>query len=284
MAASLRWLSGLLLAVPLWAGTPAATAGEASSWTDDIGSSARLIAGSARDGADGRVLRAGLEIRLKPGWKTYWRYPGDSGVPPSLDFAGSDNVASVTVLYPAPQRFADGAGGSSIGYHGNVVLPLRILVQQVGRPATLRLKLDYAACETICVPAQARLELTLTGAASGHDALIEDAEARVPQPAAVGDGGALAIRAVVRETVAGKPRVIVDVAAPAGTEVALFAEGPTAQWALPLPEPIAGAQPPLKRFAFELDGLPPGATASGATLRLTAVAGKRAIEVAHRLD
>ena len=62
------------------------------------------------------MLRAGIEIRLDPGWKTYWRYPGDSGVPPTLDFAGSENVKSVTALWPAPQRFADGAGGHSIGY------------------------------------------------------------------------------------------------------------------------------------------------------------------------
>jgi hypothetical protein len=74
------------------------------------------------------------------------------------------------------------------------------------------------------------------------------------------------------------------VAAPAGEAVTLLAEGPTAQWALPLPEPVAGAPDGLQRFGFELDGVPPGATASGATLRLTAVAGSKAIEAAFRLD
>jgi hypothetical protein len=64
----------------------------------------------------------------------------------------------------------------------------------------------------------------------------------------------------------------------------LFAEGPTAQWALPLPEPVAGAPAGLQRFAFVLDGLPPGEKASGATLRLTAVSGEKAVEVAFRLD
>jgi hypothetical protein len=89
---------------------------------------------------------------------------------------------------------------------------------------------------------------------------------------------------VHRETGSGKPRVIVDVAAPAGAPVVLFAEGPTAQWALPLPEPVSGAPAGLQRFAFELDGLPPAANADGATLRLTAVAGDKAIEVRFRLD
>ena len=85
-----------------------------------------------------------------------------------------------------------------------------------------------------------------------------------------------------RENAAGKPRVVVAVAA--DQPVTLFAEGPTPQWALPLPEPVAGAPDGLQRFAFELDGLPPGEKAEGATLRLTAVSGDKAIEVAFRLD
>ena len=58
-------------------------------------------------------LRAGIEIKLQPGWHTYWRYPGDSGVPPRFDFSGSDNVASVKVLYPAPHLFTDETGNTS---------------------------------------------------------------------------------------------------------------------------------------------------------------------------
>src|ERR1700680_2214125 len=64
---------------------------------------------------DAAWLGAVIEIRLDTGWKTYWRYPGDSGVPPTLDFAGSENVKSVTVLWPAPGRFGAGAGGEFVG-------------------------------------------------------------------------------------------------------------------------------------------------------------------------
>jgi len=53
---------------------------------------------------------------------------------------------------------------------------------------------------------------------------------------------------------------------------------------VPVRAPGAGAPAGQQRFAFELDGLPPGATAGGATLTLTAVAGGEAIEVAFRLD
>lgn len=267
-----------------------AIAADVSPWEDDAQSAARLIA--ARPGAQSggtvspgnQALRAGVEIKLKPGWKTYWRYPGDSGVPPVLDFSKSQNVKTATVLFPAPMRFDDGGGGSSIGYNGDVILPVHVVPEEAGKPVTLRLKLDYAVCEKLCIPAQAQLELLLTDADSTQDGALSAAESRVPKITKIGDHGAPAIRAVRREAGSGKPRVVVDVAAPAGAPVTLLAEGPTAQWALPLPEPVAGAPAGLQRFAFVLDGLPPGEKPDGATLRLTAVAGDKAVEVAFRLD
>ena len=230
------------------------------------------------------MFRAGVEIKLKDGWKTYWRYPGDSGVPPVLDFSKSQNVKAVTVLYPAPTRFPDGGGGNSIGYKGVVILPLHVVARDADKPVTLNLKLDYAVCEKLCVPAEAKLELVLTGAETANEAALSAAEMRVPRVVAVGSDGTPSIHAVRREAGSGKPRVTVDVAGPAGAPLALFAEGPTAQWALPLPEPVAGAPAGLQRFAFELDGLPPGEKVSGALLRLTAISGDKAIEVAFRLD
>jgi DsbC/DsbD-like thiol-disulfide interchange protein len=263
----------------------AAVAADASPWADDIQSAVRLIAGRAPAEPGERALRAGLQIKLQPGWKTYWRYPGDSGIPPSFDFSASENVKTVTVSYPAPQRFADGAGGHSIGYQNSVILPLRIVPRDAAKPVTLRLKLDYAVCEKLCLPISASLELEVTGGESAHEAALAAAEAQVPKREALGRG-VPAIRAVQRQAGSGntKARVIVDVAAPAGASLSLFAEGPTADWALPLPEAIAGAPAGLQRFAFELDGLPPGARPDGVMLLLTAVAGDQATEVAIRLD
>jgi DsbC/DsbD-like thiol-disulfide interchange protein len=276
----------LLAAVWLIDGVPsAAIAADASPWVDDVQSAARVIAGRAQDESGQRVLRAGVQIKLQPGWKTYWRYPGDSGIPPSFDFSASENVKTVTVWYPAPMRFADGAGGHSIGYQDNVILPLHIVPRDAAKPVTLRLKLDYAACEKLCLPVSASLQLEVTGGESAHEAALAAAEAQVPKREALGRG-VPAIRSVKREagSANAKPRVVVDVAASAGAALSLFAEGPSAEWALPLPEPIAGAAAGLQRFVFELDGLPPGAKPDGATLRLTAVAGNHATEVAFRLD
>jgi len=230
------------------------------------------------------VYRSAIEIKLNPGWKTYWRYPGDSGVPPVFDFSKSENVKSATVLFPAPKRFADGAGGHSIGYKTGVLFPVHVVPKDPTKPAVLRVKLDYAVCEKLCMPADANIELKLIGKESANDAAVGAAETLVPKMTPIGDSGALAIRAAHKEAGAGKPKITVDVAAPAGTAPLLFAEGPDAKWALPLPEAVPGAPAGLQRFAFELDGLPPGVSAAGAMLRLTAVAGDQAVEALFRLD
>lgn len=260
----------------------AAPAQDASPWDGDARSAIRLIAGPSRKDGHGAILRAGIEIKLQAGWKTYWRYPGDSGVPPRFDFDASENLKSVTVLWPAPRRFLDGAGGASIGYERDVILPLRIVAQNPNRPVALRLKLDYAVCEKLCVPVDASAALVLSGGKTPFDAPLAAAEARVPTPAVLGERPALAVRMVRREAGTPRSRVLVDVAG--RSPIDLFAEGPGADWALPLPQPVAGAPRGMQRFSFELDGLPPGARPEGAVLKLTAVAGTEAVEVSAHLD
>jgi DsbC/DsbD-like thiol-disulfide interchange protein len=266
--------------VLLWTAGGALAGDDVSSWDGDARSSARLIAGSQ---LKDDVLRAGVEVRLKSGWHTYWRYPGDAGVPPRFDFAGSQNVKDVQVLWPAPLRI-DEAGSSAIGYVGQVIFPLHVVAQDAAKPVVLRVKLDYAICEKLCVPAEAKIELPLDKRLASRDATLVAAEAQVPNRVALGEGDALTIRKVRREAAKPLDRVIVDVAAPAGEPLVLFAEGPTPQWALPLPDKIDGAPPGLQRFAFELDGLPPGASDKGVLITLTATTPDRAIEVAARLD
>jgi len=268
-----------------------ARAQDASAWQRDLHAGARLVGGEVHTSAAATWLRAGIEIQLDPGWKTYWRYPGDSGMPPTFDFSGSKNVKTVTVQWPAPERFPDGAGGHSIGYMGGVVLPLRVVAQDAAKPSLLDLKLNYAVCGNLCVPAQAELDLVLSGKVVVEDPSLVAAEARIPRRGLLGavadpDGG-LTVRSVHRETDGAVERIVVDVGAPAGVPVDLFVEGPTPEWALPLPEPVGGngnAAPGLRRFTFALDGLPPGARAAGATLTFTAVSPTAAIEVKAHLD
>jgi DsbC/DsbD-like thiol-disulfide interchange protein len=282
IATTLRQLTHLTAAavVILWLSPAATWAADASPWDADARAGMRLIAGNPA--ADAPV-RAGVELTLAPGWKTYWRYPGDSGVPPRFDFANSENVKSLEIAWPAPHRLTDD-GGTSIGYKNGVIFPLHIVPQDPAKPVVLRLKLDYAVCEKLCVPAEGRAELALDGASSALDAALAKADAMVPKPAKAGDNAPLAVRGVRRERGGDHARVIVDVAAPGSEPIELFAEGPTPEWALPVPEPIDGAGAGLHRFAFQLDGLPPGASADGATLTFTLVSGGNAIEVATHLD
>jgi len=254
---------------------------EASAWQTDTHSAVRLVAGGRR--AADAFLRAGAEIQLGHGWKTYWRYPGDSGVPPRFDFAQSVNVKSVNLLWPAPHRYVDD-GGNAIGYKDSVMFPLQVTPQDAAKPVTLRLKLEYAVCERLCLPAEAQAELLLPTELPAAASALEAAEGRVPKRSQLGDSAALGIRAVRREAHAGRDRVVVDIAAPGDEPVELFAEGPTPDWALPLPEPVAPAPAGLRRFAFDLDGLPPGAVARGAMLTLTLVAGRTALEVPVHLE
>ena len=264
--------------IVLLAGTPARAA-DASPWVEDNYSAICLIAGANKPGADS--LRAGIEIKMQPAWHTYWRYPGDSGVPPRFSFAGSDNLATVKVLYPAPHALTDEVG-TTIGYKGNVILPLRVFPRQKGKPVTLRAKIDYAVCDRLCVPVEAKLELTLSPTGGADNPALAAAEARVPKPVAAAEAGLTAKRANDDKL---KPLVFVDLAAPAGQPVEVFVEGPTPEWALPIPKPAPGAPPGHAHFGFELDGLPPGVDPKGPfELTFTIVQGDRATEVKTHLD
>ena len=266
-----------LLAALLASAAREVRADDTSPWQRDAHSAVRLLAGSRSGG----VLLGGIAFQLQPGWKTYWRTPGDSGVPPRFDFSRSDNVEAVTVLWPAPTKFDDGAGGHSLGYKQQVVLPLRIVAKNADKPVTLRAAISYAVCEKLCIPVEASSELTFASVASTEDATLSAALDAVPKPANIGDPNPLTIRDVKRD---GKSGVLVDVTAPEGQAVSLFVEGPTPDWALPIPKPLEHNPPGVKRFVFALDGLPPDARPDGAALKFTLIGADRAYEFNTNLE
>src|SRR6202035_2214659 len=189
-----------------------ARAEDASPWLRDGHSAVRLLAGS-RSGA---VLLGGIAFQLQPGWKTYWRTPGDSGPPPRFDSPKPDNIEAVTVLCPAPAKFDDGAGGHSLGYHDTIVLPLRIVAKNTDKPVTLRADINYAVCEKLCIPVEANAEIPIASAASAEDSALFAALDTVPKPANVGDPNPLSIRDVKRD---GKSAVLVDVVSPDARDI-----------------------------------------------------------------
>lgn len=124
---------------------------------------------------------AAVRMRLKEGWKTYWRAPGEAGIPPRFNWAGSRNVADIEVLWPTPIVFSQG-GMQTIGYKREVILPLRITPKGDGA-MKLRAEIDLGVCRDVCVPQHVSLEARLDGAATRPVPQIAAAMASQPYSA-----------------------------------------------------------------------------------------------------
>ncbi|MCW5752641.1 MAG: hypothetical protein KIT81_16015 [Alphaproteobacteria bacterium] len=185
----IRWRAALAAFCLLLAGADA-RAGEAPGlgpWVVAGHSAARLVATTDGQAWRGPVL-AGLHIRLDAGWHTYWRTPGDAGLPPMLDFSGSRNLARYDVLWPVPKR-AHESGLETFVYYDEVILPITIEATDRRKPVALRLELLYGVCREICIPEQASLALDLPAAGAvpvptAAAGLIDRYLAQVPGPAA----------------------------------------------------------------------------------------------------
>ena len=233
-------------------------------------SRARLVSG----GAQGDRWLAGIEITLDPGFKTYWRNPGDSGLPPRFDWTRSENLAEAEIRWPAPLRHEDAAGTIHV-YGKKVVFPVIVKAAAKGKPVRLVLSAEYGVCKEICIPARADLALGLTEDAAGRS-LIEAALATVPAPQPVGAGGDLSVLAV-EPAKQDKQAYSVTVRAPAGAKPVLFAEGPE-NWYLST-SPADDAN----RFTVTVEEKPKDASGP-LPLRLTLVAGGKSIETDLSLD
>lgn len=157
-----------------------ARAQQASQWQDLTYGRIRLVRGDLQpDGS----FDIGVQIQLAPKWKTYWRVPGDSGVPPEFDWSRSVNTADIEVQWPAPARFRD-AFGESIGYQTEVVFPVVIKPADAEKTTSVHLKLHFAVCHDICAPLQADLSLDLPALSMPAEfaGLIERYQALVPKP------------------------------------------------------------------------------------------------------
>jgi DsbC/DsbD-like thiol-disulfide interchange protein len=153
---------------------------------------------------------AALRLTLAPGWKTYWRAPGEAGIPPAFDWSGSRNVAAVTPVWPLPHVFWQN-GLRSVGYGGEVILPLLVSPVAVGEPILLSGRVEIGICEDVCIPVSFDLtgELPVPGA---PDRAIAGAISAQPLPA--GAAGVTSVTCAV-EPIADGIRVTAAIAMPA---------------------------------------------------------------------
>ncbi|MCX5512378.1 hypothetical protein C3941_09940 [Kaistia algarum] len=238
----------------------------------------RLIAARSADG----VVDGVVELELDPGWKTYWRSPGDSGIPPRLDFGASTGVSDPAIDFPAPERSDDGFAVSNV-YHGKVALPFRFAKTVAGGPIRLELAADLGVCDEICLPVALTTGLDVPDGESDSAAAAQIAEARaaLPGPGRPGEFEILSLKraggtdklpvfeAAVRSHSAGDP--------------VLFAETP-ADWYPAAPTATGPAKSGEATFRFEVDRKTATTPLAGAAIRLTLKNSDAATERSFHLD
>ena len=218
---------------------------------------------------DGGRHVSGLTIRLAPGWHTYWRAPGDAGIPPSFNWAGSSNLRKVRVHFPVPQVY-ESSGLRSFAYLDQVTFPLIVEPRDPSKPVGLRGEIDIGVCKDICVPVTLRVSATLPRQGRHHDglaALLND------RPEA---GGQMSCE--ITPIADGlRVRAIADVPPMGGSEAAVIETGNAAIWVSP---------PVLKRdgrqLRAEVEMVAPSAkpfALARSEVRWTVIAEGRAIEM-----
>jgi DsbC/DsbD-like thiol-disulfide interchange protein len=257
-----------MLPVGLLGAAPAALSDQ-SPWVSSTDSKVRLVSGAVE--LDGKpCLLGGVQLRMNGGWKTYWRNPGDSGVPPSFDFTGSKNLKLAEVLYPAPHRFAD-ADGTAIGYDDEVVFPVRITPEREGEPIELKLALSYGLCKTLCIPNDVNLGLELPADVASHSGdapLLEASLARVPKASA--PNALPRIEAVTANLDGQQSELLVDALfAPDATGTDLFIDA--GETFVPVPKPLGPSASGKQRFAVTFASAPQAAAIKGKSLKLVLV-------------
>lgn len=134
--------------------------------------------------ADGTRMAA-LRLELAPGWKTYWRSPGDAGIPPQIDWSGSRNLAGVALHWPAPRVYREG-GVTTVGYKDVLVLPVTL---RPTRPGAMEVTaaLDIGVCKDVCIPHRMTIEGTIADGATSPSPVI--AAALAARPLSAREGG-----------------------------------------------------------------------------------------------
>lgn len=261
-------------------GASAGAEGIHAPWVEGYQNKARVLAGRVEPTPDGKIY-LGVEIQMPPGWKTYWRMPGDAGgVPPEFDWSQSDNLKSANVLYPAPRRLTD-KSGSVIGYQDGVVFPIELTAKDATKPVDIKLTTTYGVCKELCIPAEATLQIMVPPNANKSPTLA-DAVTKVPsqQPDASKDP---ILKTWRIENEGALSYLHFDVSDPGSSVEAgdAFVEAPEGAY-LPLPKPISSANGVT---SYKLDLADAGGIAAlkGKALTLTLVGAKGQSETTIQL-
>jgi len=173
------------------------------------------------------TFMAALRLTLAPGWKTYWRSPGDTGIPPLFNWSESQNLAAVRVHWPRPSVFSVN-GYQTIGYHEVLVLPIELTAIDPSQPVLLRAGVDLGVCRDICIPAALSIQAQIGGPGAPDKAIRAALNDR---PATATEAGLGAIGCTV-EPIADGLRITARLALPptGGAETVVFEPGLPSIW------------------------------------------------------
>lgn len=137
----------------------------------------------------GQTVLLGLEQRIAPHWHTYWRNPGDSGQPTSIQWTLPEGAQASEIQWPAPKRF-DVGPITNYGYENQTLLLTELKLPPslaAGSSVRLQAEVNWLVCQESCIPQQATLTLRLPVAAqavASEDAsALASAKQALPAPA-----------------------------------------------------------------------------------------------------
>jgi DsbC/DsbD-like thiol-disulfide interchange protein len=224
--------------------------------------------------ADG-VHMAALRVRLKPGWKTYWRAPGQAGIAPGFDWSGSQNLIAATPRWPAPKAF-ENFGLRSLGYKNELLLPLQLRPRDPGAPIRLDVTVVMGVCSDICLPLTVTLQQALPADVTTPDTRIRRALARGPASAAEAGVRKVICRATPIEDGL-RLRAELDMPALGGEEITVFELPDREIWIAEASTARRG-----RRLSAETELVPPGQAPFAldrSTVRITVIGDKGAVDI-----
>ena len=185
---------------------------------DDVVRIEILDGGQAADGSH----LAALRLVLADGWKTYWRTPGDAGIPPRFSWRGSQNVGEVSFTWPTPSVFKT-SGMRTLGYEDQLILPVRITPSATDQPVRLKGRMELGVCKDICIPSELKFDQDLDPLADRNPAIVAALAAR---PYSEAEAGVQSAKCRISPTQHGmQVEAHIEMPSAGGTEIAVIEAG-----------------------------------------------------------
>ncbi|WRH62399.1 MAG: protein-disulfide reductase DsbD family protein [Fuscovulum sp.] len=235
-----------------------------------------VLSGDLRTGwqAESGAHMTALHLTMAPGWKTYWRSPGDAGIPPSFDWSGSENLRAVHFHWPRPHVFTLN-GMTTVGYKNDLVLPIEVIPVDPSQPVRLKATVDLGVCDDICIPASLTVDSVIAGPGA-PDAVIDAALA--DRPISARQAGLSGIGCAV-DPISDGLRITATMGLPAGggAETVVFESGHSDVWVSEASANRSGGTLTASAEMVPPQGTPFALDRSGVTV--TVISANRAVEI-----